>query len=82
MANVTVPGASYTSEPIPSGNTIHQLACEIARALELEAYTAMRHTFHHHRRHNTADSAAEHDAAYHAWVEAQTARDYAEDTYP
>lgn len=79
MMSVTVPGAGYTGKTmIPPAETKLLIALEIARALELEAYAAMRKAFHHHETANTATSAAEHDTAVLAWHEAVNTRDAAE----
>ena len=82
---VTVPGAGYTH--VDPSALQHRygsptlIALEIARALELEAYAAYRRAFHTHKRRNTADSAAEADAAMTALLGAQGARDDAEATH-
>lgn len=79
MTPVTIPGAGYTGHNmVRSAEVALITAVEIASALELEAYAAMRKAFHRHGRANTATSAAEHDAAVLAWHEAGNARDAAE----
>lgn len=83
MRNVTVPGASYSASytgecMVQSAEIALITAVEIAAALELEAYAAFRKAFHRHQRDNNAMSAGVHDAAVHAWHEAQEVRDHAE----
>lgn len=79
MTRMTVPGAGYTGKNmVQSAEVLIITAIEIAAALELEAYAAMRRAFHRHCREDTAESAGHHDAAIRAWQTAQTARDETE----
>lgn len=81
--NITVPGAGYTGESMGSSVEVVLItAIEIAAALELEAYAAMRKAFHRHQRENNAESAAWHDERVRAWHEASEVRNQAEKRRP
>lgn len=79
MNPVTVPGACYTGRSMLQSPEVAIItAIEIAAALEVEAYAAMRKAFHRHGRVNTAITAREHDDAITKWHEAVMTRDKAE----